>query len=251
VPSNAVTVVVGDVTAAEVFAIARETYGKLQAKSLAPALPRAEDPPARAARRLTLADPRVASPLLYRVYSVPSYLSGDRRDALSLDLLATILSHRTLGRLAVSLPEDLASVDGGYSGQKRDSGQLALVLVGTRIADPAILERHLDDVIAAVCASGISEEEKDTAVSILTARRSFDLDDQLELARTYAETLALGGRATDVESFETELRAVTAADVQHACKTNLVPEHSVTGMFLPLQSRPANSAVSETARSRQ
>ncbi len=250
-PANAVAVVAGDVTAAEVFAIARETYGKVSVKGAAHTLPRSEDPPPRAARRLSLADPRVAAPLLYRVYAVPSYLSGDRRDALSLDILATILAHRALGRLAVSPPEDLASVDGGYSGQKRESGQLALVLAGTRNADPANLEKHLDDVIATLCASGISADEKDIAESVLAARRSFDLDDQLELTRTYAQTLALGGRITDIESFEAALHAVTVADVQNACKKYLVPERSATGLLLPLESKPTDSTTAETAESRQ
>jgi len=246
-PHNAVVVVVGDMAAAEVFALAKQVYGRVRYNPDAAETTRSKDPPYKVVRRLTLADARISAPLLYRVFSVPSYISGERRDALSLDVLATVLAHRSFGRLAHNALQDLASVDGGYTGLSRDEGRLAVVLAGRPGVELARLERHLDAAIGELQTSGITQEELDTAVSVLKARRSFDLDDQLALARAYAETVALGGSIDDVERYDGELHSVSLDDVKRASQKYLVPERSVTGVLVPMQTHPGTSGV-ETAR---
>lgn len=235
-PANATVVVVGDVTAAEVFELARKSYGNLSKPQTAIETRKFEEPPARGARRVVVMDPRVDAPTLYRVYSVPGHATATRRDALSLDVLATILTQRHFGRLGRGAPTDLVSSDGGYAGNKRGKGQFAVLLTGAPGADTARLERHLDTVIAQLREADVTPDELETAVNILSARRSFELDDQLDLARLYAETLASGGSVEELEQFDQALRNVTVADVRRVCETYLLIERSVTGILLPAHS---------------
>ena len=71
-PNNAVVVIAGDVTGAEVRPLAEKTYGKVARRAEIGPRMRPQEPPPVAVRQVTLADPRVAQPSLQRSYLVPS-----------------------------------------------------------------------------------------------------------------------------------------------------------------------------------
>ena len=98
-PNNAVVVIAGDVTAAEVKALADKTYGKVQQRATIGPRVRPQEPAPEAVRRVTLADPRVAQPSLQRSYLVPSYASAKPTEAEALDLLAHVLGTGSTSRL--------------------------------------------------------------------------------------------------------------------------------------------------------
>ncbi|MFK9943405.1 M16 family metallopeptidase, partial [Escherichia coli] len=60
-PNNAILVVAGDVTAEEVKKLAEATYGKVPANPAITPRVRTQEPPARAARRVELKDPRAGN----------------------------------------------------------------------------------------------------------------------------------------------------------------------------------------------
>lgn len=80
-PGNATLVVAGDVEPAAVLALAEEHYGALPAEEGLPERARPQEPPQRAARRLSYEDPRVSQPYLLRGYLAPERDSGDQRAA--------------------------------------------------------------------------------------------------------------------------------------------------------------------------
>ena len=128
-PNNAVLVIAGDVSTEEVSALAEETYGKVpKVAEIGPRM-RPQEPTPVAARRLTLADPRVAQPSMHRAYLVPSAATAKPGEAEALEVLAFILGHGNTSRLYRKLVEErsLAVGAGGwYSGSALDMTQFGV-----------------------------------------------------------------------------------------------------------------------------
>ena len=97
-PNNAVLVVAGDVTAAELRPLAEQSYGKIAARHVPPRR-RLAEPPQHAERRVTLHHERVRQPTLMRSYLAPSYASAGREHGYALELLAEILGGGGTSRL--------------------------------------------------------------------------------------------------------------------------------------------------------
>ena len=234
-PNNAVVVVTGDVTAAEVRPLAEETYGKVpRVAEVGPRL-RPQEPPPTAVRQVTLADPRVGQPSLQRSYLVPSYARAKPGEAEALDVLARILGHGSTGRLyrALVVDKNIASNAGAwYQGSAVDLtrfGVFATPQPGVAFND---LEAAIDRVIAEVAKDGITTEELDRARTRLIADAVYAQDNQASLARWYGVALSTGSTVQDVLSWPDRVRAVTADAVRSAAQTWLDKRRSVTGYLV-------------------
>src|SRR5262249_4385242 len=104
-PNNATVLVVGDVTPDEVKRLAEEKYGKVQPRMLAPR-PNVPSPPRLADARMEFNIPGTKLPQLLRYYRMPSYVTGPKGTAESLDMLAAILGGGPTSRLYQSLVVD-------------------------------------------------------------------------------------------------------------------------------------------------
>ena len=98
VPNNAILVVAGDVTAAQVRPLAEKYYGVL-ARGQVPPRMRPQEPPQRAARRLEMRDARVRQPTWRRSYLAPSRMAGESQHSLPLRALSEILGGGPTSRL--------------------------------------------------------------------------------------------------------------------------------------------------------
>ena len=97
-PNNAILVVAGDITAAELRPLAERTYGPIPARPVAPRR-RLVEPPQHAERRVVLHHERVRQPSLMRSYLAPSFSSPGHEHAYALDVLAEILGGGGTSRL--------------------------------------------------------------------------------------------------------------------------------------------------------
>src|SRR3546814_2498455 len=79
-PNNAILVISGDVTAAEVRPLVEKHYGKIPARPLPERINWIE-PPKQTDRRVTLKDPQVHQPSWSRTYLGPSYIYGNSLQA--------------------------------------------------------------------------------------------------------------------------------------------------------------------------
>jgi zinc protease len=234
-PNNAVVVITGDVTTAEVRPLAEKTYGKVpRVAETGPRL-RPQEPPPTAVRQVTLADPRVGQPSLQRSYLVPSYSKQKGNEAEALDVLARILGHGSTGRLyrALVVDKNLASNAGAwYQGSALDAtrfGVFATPQPGVAFND---LEAAMDRVIAEVAKNGVTAEELDRAKTRLIADSVYAQDNQATLARWYGVALTTGSTVDDVRKWPDRVRAVTADAVRDAAKTWLDKRRSVTGYLV-------------------
>ncbi|MGA2127965.1 MAG: pitrilysin family protein [Xanthobacteraceae bacterium] len=234
-PNNAVLVVAGDVTPAEVRALAEQTYGKVAPRAeIGPRL-RPQEPDPSAIRHVTLADPRVAQPTLQRAYLVPSLAAGKPGEAAALEVLAQILGGGATGRLyrALIVDQELASDAGSwYQGLALDATRFGVFATPRPGVELAQLEDALDGVVAAVADKGVAPEEVARAKTRMIADYVYAQDNQAAMARMYGSALTTGLTLDDVLARPDRLRAVTADQVQDVARRFLDKRRSVTGYLV-------------------
>lgn len=235
-PNNAILVVAGDVTPDEVRTLATETYGKLPANPDAPRAERPKDPPQRAARNVSLEDPRAGKASISRDYIVPSYSSAEPGVAEALDLLMKIAADGPTSRVyrKLVMEDKVASSTGGsYMGSALDTGKLSIYAIAADGVGLAELEAALDRVIEDIKANGVTAAELERAKNNYIADYIYENDNQATLARRYGWALALGRTVAQVEAWPSEIAKVTAEDVKKAAAQWLDIRASVTGLLSP------------------
>jgi zinc protease len=234
-PNNAVVVIAGDVTGAEVRPLVEKTYGKIAPRSEISPRMRPQEPPPVAVRQVTLADPRVAQPSLQRSYLVPSGKTAKPGESEALEVLAHVLGSGETSRLYRSLviEQHLATNAGGwYQGTALDEtrfGVYASPLPGITFA---ALETAIDGVIAEIAEHGIAAEELERAKTRLIADAVYAQDNQATMARWYGAALTTGATAEEVASWPKRVHVVTADAVRDAARTWLDKRRSVTGYLV-------------------
>ena len=248
-PNNAILVVTGDVTADEVKTLAEETYGKIPSNKQVTWLPRRQEPPHRAARRVELKDPRAGKASVHRLYLAPSYLSAKEGEAEALDLLLKIATSGPTSRLYKKLVmEDklASSASGWYSGAARDSGKISIHAVAADGVDLDKVEAGIDAVMAEVRANGVTEAELERARKAYLAEYIYESDNQTSLARRYGWSLTVGRSLKDIEEWPARIAKVTRDDIKKAADKYLDIRHSVTGTLIPIAPAPKAEGTPQT-----
>jgi zinc protease len=232
-PNNAVLVVAGDVTGEEVRSLAQATYGANKPNPEAIRRPRPQEPASIVSRRVTLEDARAGPTVLVRFYHVPSFPSARKDEAEGLELLAHTLGGDDTSRLYRHfVAGGLASTAGvTYLGNGLDSGRLAFILIPLPEVHVQEAEKALDAIIDDVRQKGITKEELDRAKVSLEARRVFESDNQMTLARRYGEGLALGRSIADLDAIPRRIQQMSLDAVGRVAREFLVPQRTVTGIL--------------------
>jgi zinc protease len=253
-PNNAILVVTGDVTMDEVKKLAIETYGAIPPNPHVGVVPRPQEPPQRAARRLRLVDARAGNPTIYRMYLAPSYRTAQPGEAEALDLLLKIVASGATSRFyrAAVVNEQVASSAGGYySGAARDSGKISFYAVPADGMSLDKTEAVLDAVITEVKEKGVTEAELERAKKSYLADYIYESDNQASLARRYGWSLAVGRTVKDIEEWPERIAKVTLDDVKRVADKYLDPRDSVTGTLVPSDGdAPRKAAGANGARNR-
>ena len=234
-PNNAVVVIAGDVTPDEALAYAKDTYGKVAPRASIPPRQRPQEPKPIAARRLTMADPRVELPVLQRDYLVPSFHTAKAGQSEALQVLAHILGTGSNSRLyqALVMKEKLAVAAGAwYEASALDDSKFGVYGSPRDGVSLPQLESATDAVIEDVIAHGITTDELERAKTRLIADAVYAHDNQASMARWYGSALTTGATVADVEKWPDRIRKVTAAEVQDAARAWLEKTRSVTGYLI-------------------
>jgi zinc protease len=235
-PNNAILVIAGDTTAAEVLPLAEKTYGLIAANPGVQQPPRPQEPEPRTERRVELTDARVRQPQWSRYYLVPSYRLARPGEAEALDLLSHILGNGTISRLYRELVVDRGlAVNAGawYSGTNIDMSRLGLYATPSPGTSLDALEAAIDEVIAKVARDGVSAAELDRAKTRLVADVVYAQDNQARLARMYGAGIVTGNSVEDIRDWPERVRAIGADAVQAAAREWLEARRSVTARLLP------------------
>ena len=235
-PANAILVVAGDVTEAEVKALAEQYYGSLKNTFEVSPRVRPMEPDPIAPRRVTVKDARVAAPLLQRSYLAPSYSRDDGLEAEALDVLAEALGGGSTSILYQRLVVDqkIASYIGAwYSSGELDYGSFGVYAAPMPGQDLSALEIEIDKVLEEVKANGIPAAEIVRAKNKLDADVIYGQDSQSSMARLFGAALTTGQTVADVLGWTERIKKVSPDDIQKAAAKVLDIRRSVTGILLP------------------
>lgn len=234
-PNNAILIVAGDVTVAEVKTLAEKYYGPLPARAVPPRW-RPTEPPSIAARRVTLVDARATQSYFSRNYLAPSYRTAKDRQAYALQVGAEILGGDATSRLYRTLVEDrklAAEASASYSGDEYDYSPVSIDLTPRSGVTLAALEAAGDKVIADFLKTGPTEEEMKRAISRLRAAAIYARDNQNTMAQIYGFGLIDGQTIDEIYKWPDIIATVKADEVTAAMRDVLKPERSVTGLLMP------------------
>lgn len=236
-PNNAILIVAGDVNPDEVRTLAEQYYGPLApTESLAPRQ-RPQEPPSRAARRLVLADARVAQPSLVRSYLTQPREPGDQKRAAALVVLADLLGGEgatsVLGRALQFDTQIAIYTSAGYSATSMDDSTFSLVVVPADGVSLADAEEALDEQLAEFLETGPDMNAFERIKMQIRASEIYALDDVGTLADRYGRALATGLSIDDVEAWPDVLQAVTPEEVMAAARDVFDIRASVTGWLVP------------------
>ena len=253
-PNNAILIVAGDVTEAEVKKLAQDTFGRVRPLAGLARPPRPIEPPPLAARRIELRDPRAGTLSMQRFYVAPSYKTAEPGEAEAIDVLVTILGDGPTSRLYQQLVEEksvAANAGASYSGVALDGGTINVYAVAGDGVTQGALEQGIDAVLAQFVKEGPSSEELEQAKSSLIASYIYTADNQASLAQRYGANLVIGRTIADIEERPERLSRVSAADVKKAAAKYLNLQSSVTGFLIPQADANEAAAGEKRGEARQ
>jgi len=234
-PNNAILIVAGDITMAELKPLAEKYYGPIPRRAVPPRV-RTQEPPAEVARRVELKDQRVRQTTITRMYLAPSYVAGDTQYSDALQVLSEVFGGGVSSRLhkALVLDKPLATSAGSYY----DPDALGLTHFGISAAlrpDAKLedLEAGIDAEVKRILDGGVTADEVDRAKTRLRAAVVYARDSLQTGARAIGEALTTGTGIEQVESWPSRIAAVTPEQVTAAARAVFRDEASVTGVLLP------------------
>lgn len=240
-PNNAILIVSGDVAAADVFALAEQTYGQVAARPV-PRRVRPSEPAVQAARRIAVQDDRVQLPSWRRFYLAPSYRSAGSEHAYALQVLSAIFGSGGTSRLyrALVVEQGLAVAAGmAYSPSDMDETMMVGYANPRPGVDLADLESAFDTEIVQLLAEGVTADEVARAQERLVIYATLARDSLDGPARTIGRQLAIGRTVEDIEAWPDRIRAVTVDQVNAAARAVLRADRSVTGTLEPAPQQTA------------
>jgi len=237
-PNNAILIVAGDVTGAEVLALAEKHFGAIPPAELPPRV-RPQEPPQLAPRRVLFEDPRVGRPSLRRSYLAPSRNAGASELAIPLRFAADILGGGSTSRLYQELvvERQLATSAGAwYSGVSLDPTTFYLYAAPAPGVSLETLEAAVDEVVAELLRDGVTEAELERSRTGMLAGAVYARDSMFSSPRIFGSALTAGLSVEQIEAWPAEVAKVDADQVLEAARTVLVPRRSVTGWLQPASS---------------
>jgi zinc protease len=233
-PNNAILIVAGDISAAELQPLAEQYYGTIPVAAT-PARARPTEPPHRAERYVTYRDARVRQPSWQQVYLAPSYVTGDTSQAYPLEILADVLGGGATSRLYRSLViEQKLAISAGayYDPGNLGPGRFSVYASPQPGVEFATLIAAVEAEVSKVIDQGISEDELSRSVRSMMASAIYARDSLSTAPRVLGAALTSGQTIEDVESWPDRIAQVALADVQKAAGFVFNKNNSVSAKLL-------------------
>ncbi|MDR1310485.1 MAG: insulinase family protein [Burkholderiaceae bacterium] len=235
-PANATMVVVGDVSAEAVFAMAERYFGAIPARALPVTRPQTE-PLQSGIRRVTVKAP-AENPLVVLAFKVPALRDVENdTDAYALDVLAAVLSGYDNARLPARLVRK-ARIASGVSAEydSPSRGPALFFLTGTPLGKtgPREMESRLRAEVARIAKEGVSRDELELVKIQIVASQIYKRD---SLAGQAMETGVLemtGVGHAQMDRVIEKLKQVTPQQVQAVAEKYFSEDALTVGTLHPL-----------------
>lgn len=177
-PNNAVLVVTGDVSPAEVRRLAEKYFSRIKTKSVPVTKPQVE--PAQAGLRRVIVKAPAENPYVALAFKVPQLKDVEKDDeALALDVLSTVLDGYDNARLNARLVRtERVANSAGASYDAIARGPVLFILDGVPAKGTTTeqLEKHLRGEVERVAREGVSESELKRVKTQLIASQIYKRD---------------------------------------------------------------------------
>jgi zinc protease len=234
-PNNATLVVVGDVSAADVFAEAERQFGPIPARPLPPRKPQTE-PAQRGIKRLNVKIP-ADQPYLVMGWHAPSLRDVNQDwEPYALEMFAAVLAGSDAARLEHELVRATrVAIAAGANYDSVNRGPAMFMVDATPAPGKTVqeLEQALRDQIRAIVDQGVSEEELRRVKAQVHASLVFDLDSMFSQARQIGALDNAGLPFDSLDLLARKLTEVTAAQVQAVARKYLVDDNLTLAVLDP------------------
>jgi zinc protease len=215
-PNNAILVVVGDVTGAEVFAHARKFFGPIKSRELPERKPQNE--PEQAGERRVIVKAPSKLPSILMAYRVPKLENPEQDwEPYALELLERVLDGHDDARLTSSLirgSQIASSAGAGYYGIGRGPGFFMLSATASEGRSIAAVEEALKAELQRVATEGIRDDELRRVKAQVVSAHVYARDSMFAQAREIGAFETIGLSYGAINTRLRRLREVTAEQVQ-------------------------------------
>ena len=232
VPGNAVLVVAGDVTEAELRQLAENTYGRIPARDVPTerAVLRPVQPVSQ--HRVSITDAHVTTDGLFVIFRLPGLTQMELRESVALSILAEILGSDT-GRLRQKLVLTGIARDAGANFDAGFTGRFSVVANSTRQGGMSQVESGIAAIIAELLEKGVTQDELDLERADVLAGVIYQTDYQSLLASRYGSALTLSQKVDFVDQWMNNIKAVTVDDINAVARKYFVEDMKVIGEAWP------------------
>jgi len=215
-PSNAVVIVVGDVRADEVWALAQQTYGRVPAHAV-PARNPLDEPAQRGPRRSEVKAP-AKNPYVIMGFRVPRLENPETdREPYALEVLAAVLDADENGRLTrnvVRATRVANQVGAGYGLVARGPGLFVLDGTPAEGHTTADVEQALRAELTRIAQQPVAAEELERIKTQYVAGKIYERDSIMAQAMQIGALRMRGFSPADADRILERIQAVTADEVQ-------------------------------------
>lgn len=215
-PGNATLVVVGDVSATDVFALAERHYGAIAPRALPARKP--QDEPQQMGMRSAVVKAPAETAFLLMGFRVPRLERIDGSiEPYALEMLSEVLAGGENGRFTRELVRQQRIADSagaGYGLTGRGPGLFTLSGVPAAGRTVAEVQKALREQVARVAADGVDERELERIRIGYVASRVYQRDSLMSQAMELAGLEMSGLSHADADRLLERVRAVTSEDVK-------------------------------------
>ena len=237
-PANATLVVVGDVQADDVFALAERYYGVIPKRDVISTKPRLE--PAQKGSRRVEVKAIATLPYLMLGYKVPTLRTAtDKTEAYALNILAGILDGGRSARLSKHLvreQEIAASAGAGYSLYSQHESLFMFEATPNTGSTVDQLEQALEVEIKKLQTELVSAEELARVKAQVVANEVYQLDSVQRQAYMIGSLESVGLGWQTMQTYAANVQSVTAEQVRAAAQKYLIDDTKTVALLTPVDS---------------
>lgn len=230
-PENAILVVSGDMTAAELKPLAEQIYGRIPRRGNLKVRKWPTVAPIASSTQVEYRDPKVSQPTWSRNWLG---VRMGHADAAALQVGMEVLAGGRTSRFYRGLVEGGEAVMAhGYSMEMEAAGTLTISL--TPAPDTPIRDVRADAmrIINRFLDQGPTDEELKRARNMLAAEAVFRRDNQVDMANWYGAMLTAGLSLEQIARHDREIANVSAADVKAVMNRYLRGQNYVDSLLAP------------------
>ena len=248
-PNNATLVVVGDVRADDVFALAKTHFGSLKPADVPRLKPRREVEQFGIKRAVIKAPARV--PFIVMGYKVPVLKTAEvSDDVYALELLAGLLDGGNSSRFAKNLvrgSQIATSVNASYSLYSLHESLFTVAAIPSNGTSVEELEKAIIDQIRAIQDEPPTQDELDRVKAQVVASSVFEQDSSFYQAMKIGilETVGLGWQTRD--RYVDRINAVSAKQVQAVARKYFIDDRLTVAELVPQAIESQASAANDAA----